>query len=104
MDLKKFSPKDAAVIRRNPGKSPKALLEMGLSRKAYERLQEEAVNVSAAILEPVRIEKKASTTTGMVNQLLTRRIQNLRTGNILNLRSKTVELLLSVYPNEYKLV
>jgi hypothetical protein len=38
MDLTAFAPKDRALIKNNPDKTPYELLALGLSQKAYERL------------------------------------------------------------------
>jgi hypothetical protein len=54
MEAKKFSPKDAKLIRENPGKSPGELSSLGLSKSAYNKLTENTVTV--AILEPVKVE------------------------------------------------
>lgn len=55
METKKFSPKDAKLIRDNPGNSPEALLTLGLSNAAYNRLRENIVT-STQKLQPVKVE------------------------------------------------
>ncbi len=56
MKPQRFAPKDAKIIREHEGATPEQLLELGLSKKAYQRLlaqQESPID----ILQPVRVEQ-----------------------------------------------
>ena len=99
METKKLSPKDAAVLRNNPGADPQELLALGLSKKGYEKLQVAA----APQIQPVSVEqaeaapaKQATATPKLV------KLQNLNTGLVVVLSYKTATLLSTNYPNSYK--
>ncbi|WP_276135020.1 hypothetical protein [Polluticoccus soli] len=55
METKKFSPKDAKLIRDNPHSAPEELSTLGLSKAAYNRLTENTVT-SIQNLQPVKVE------------------------------------------------
>jgi hypothetical protein len=105
METKKFSPKDAALIRRHPGASPDALLQLGLSKKAHKRLLA-AQSATHTVIEPVSVaaipqaaNKQTPKTTPK-----TARLHNLRTGLIVTMSHKAAIRLSAAYPNTYKLL
>lgn len=103
MNPAKFSPKDAKIIRDNPAKSPAELLVAGLSKKAFERLKAERVLSTVVDIKPVKVESAKDIV------LISRKpetkfmlLKNLRTKIVTKVSSRTANMLLSVYPKEYK--
>lgn len=105
METKKFSPKDTALIRRHPGASPDALLDLGLSKKAYTRLLGAQSSINA-IIEPVSITSipKEDNRQTPKTTPKTARLHNLRTGLIVTMSYKAATRLSAAYPNTYKLL
>lgn len=101
METKKLSPKDAALLRNNPGATPEELLPLGLSKKGYEKLQVQA----APQIEPVSVEQAEITAPAAkpatVQPKLVK-LQNMNTGLVVTLSYKTATLLATNYPNSYK--
>jgi hypothetical protein len=105
METKKFSPKDAALIRKHPGASPDALLDLGLSKKAYARLVAAQSNTHT-VIEPVSvtvIPQEADRQTAKTTPKIAR-LHNLRTGLIVTMSYKAATRLSAAYPNTYKLL
>jgi hypothetical protein len=105
METKKFSPRDAALIRKHPGASPDALLELGLSKKAYTRLQAAQSSITSIIapvsITPIPQEDNRQTPKTTPK---TARLHNLRTGLIVTMSYKAATRLSAAYPNTYKLL
>lgn len=105
METQKFSPKDAALIRKHPGASPDVLLALGLSKKAHARLLA-ATPADTATIEPVSIATIDHSTRPAATKATpkTMQLHNLRTGLVVNMSSKTATRLAASYPNTYKLL
>lgn len=96
MKTKRFSPRDAKLIRDNPDKDPDELLELGLSQKAYSRLQEK----QDEILQPVSITKSAPAQ----QQKSIVAMSNMRTGRVVHIGYKAASMLSAKYPKEFKIL
>ncbi len=101
METKKLSPKDAALLRNNPGATPEELLPLGLSKKGYEKLQA----ATATQIQPVSVEQAdtaapAAKPATVPPKLV--KLQNLNTGLVVTLSYKTATMLANNYPNSYK--
>ncbi len=99
MKTRRFAPKDAKIIRENKDASPEELLELGLSKKAYQRLitpQEDDT-----ILQPVKVEalepKDQPTPT-------TVQLHNRKSGRVVRMGYKSAKMLSDKYPEEFKII
>lgn len=130
VDVSKFGPKDAKIIRENEGKTPYELLELGLSQKAYDRLiSGEAKETVSKATEEETVETANATTSNVVKpssvkiiepkvtltspteyrqqkakaQSGTVKILNRRTGKVVTLSANAANRLLK-NPKEYQLI
>ncbi len=105
MDLKKFSPKDAKIIRDNPGRTADELLDLGLSQKATQRLKDAASSTNVQVLQPVMVEALPSPKEKRYNPELKSivRLMNMNTGRVVSIGHRTAERLIEAFPNQFKI-
>lgn len=94
MKTKRFAPKDAKIIKEHPDSSPEQLLELGISKKAYQRLKEEQ-----EVLQPVKVEQVQP---HQVPSIV--RLSNTRTGRVVRISYKAASMLSTKYPKEFKIM
>jgi hypothetical protein len=105
MTQKRFSPKDAKIIRDNPGKSPGELTALGLSKAAYGRLvTQPPVSIDTPI-QPVKIEHAAlpAKATGRTPNHVVR-LLNKATQVIVELGFRAASSLCKHNPNQYQIL
>lgn len=102
MNTLTFSNRDNKIIKDNPGKTAYELLMAGLSKKAFSKLVA-ALEMPGKEIEPLSIE-----TTGKVTVLRSKvnkkfvLLRNLRTEIVTRVSNRTADMLLRIYPKEYK--
>lgn len=104
MNPLKFSPKDAKIIRDNPGKSPDELLELGLSLKAFARLPEPSDKMPAPvaaspIIIPVSVQSAAKEIHGN-----TVKLKRLKEDTVVEMGFRSAQMLASKYPKEFRII
>ncbi len=95
MKTKRFAPKDAKIIREHPELSPEELLELGISQKAYKRLNE----LQESVIQPMSIEQVQPKQAPSVV-----RLSNMRTGRVVRISYKAAKMLSTKYPKEFKIM
>jgi hypothetical protein len=108
MEQKKFSPKDARLIRNNPEKSPDDLLVLGLSKAAYNRLRNESqtVEVVEQVLQPAKVEK-AGTPYRLPNGQISNhvvRLHNKYTDVVIKMGYRAAKFLSSQNPKQFEIL
>ncbi len=100
MKTQRFAPKDAKIIREHEGATPEQLLELGLSKKAYQRLlaQQESHN---NILQPVKVEQLQPDD---VPEPTTVQLHNKKSGRVVQMGYKSAKMLAAKYPEEFKIL
>ncbi|OSZ79112.1 hypothetical protein CAP35_12925 [Chitinophagaceae bacterium IBVUCB1] len=109
MNITKYSPKDARIIRDNEDKTPDELLALGLSQRGYRRLLEHTIEVEetrSAVLQPVSVEAVSLTHVRISPADMPARINlhNKKTGRVVMMGYKAATMLAEKYPNEFELV
>ena len=105
MTQKKFSPKDAKLIRDNPDKSPEELAILGLSKAAYGRFTAKVPVLADGPLQPVKIEHaslSAKAAGRIPNHIV--RLLNKATQVVVELGFRTASSLSKQYPNQYQIL
>lgn len=87
-------------MREHPESNPDELLELGLSKKAYQRLlEQEDPRQKTEVLQPVKVEQvKTERPKPNTVQML-----NMRTGRTVRIGYKAARLLSNKYPKEFKI-
>lgn len=109
MNLKKFSPRDARIIKDNEGKTPDELLALGLSQRGYRRILEDSVEVeqsNSVLLQPVSVEAVSLSPVPISPADMPRRINlyNKKSGRTMLMGYKAAAMLAEKYPNEFELI
>lgn len=109
MNIKKFSPKDARIIKDNEGKTPDELLTLGLSQRGYRRMLEDSVEVeqtNSTLLQPVSVQAVSLTPVSISPADMPKRINlyNKRSGRTVLMGYKAAAMLADKYPHEFELI
>lgn len=104
MNPLKFSPKDARIIRDNPGKNPDELLELGLSLKAFARLPEPSIKTSAPVVAtPVIVPVSVQSANKEIRSNIVK-LKRLKEDTIVEMGFKAAQMLASRYPTEFRII
>lgn len=109
MNIKKFSPKDARILKDNEGKTPEELLALGLSQRGYRRLLEDSVEVeqtNSTLLQPVSVQAVSLTPVPISPADMPKRINlyNKKSGRTVLMGYKAAAMLADKYPHEFELI
>lgn len=100
MKTKRFAPRDAKIMREHPDSSPEELLELGLSKRAYERITESQLpEKQNNVLQPVKVEHMPPVQSKSIVRMV-----NMRTGRVVNMGYKAAGMLSDKYPKEFKIL
>lgn len=109
MNTKKFSPKDARLMKNNEGKTPDELLALGLSQRGYRRLLEDGIEIeqtNSVLLQPVSVQAVSLSPVSISPADIPKRINlyNKKSGSTVLMGYKAAAMLAEKYPNEFELV
>lgn len=109
MNTKKFSPKDARILKDNEGKTPDELLALGLSQRGYRRLLEDSVEVeqtNSTLLQPVSVQAVSLKPVPISPADMPKRINlhNKKSGRTVLMGYKAAAMLADKYPHEFELI
>lgn len=110
--MPKLSAADQTIIDDNPGKSPLELLDLGLSKKAYEVLTKESETEPKPKLQPQKVESTEKHVAPAHNPTLRTPQDSLNVVSLLNrntgrhttMSRKSAEQLVKSAPNQYQIV
>jgi len=109
MNMKKFSQKDARLIKDNKGKTPDELLALGLSQQGYRRLLEDGIEIeqtNSILLQPVSVQAVSLSPVLISPKDMPKRINlyNKKSGSTVLMGYKAAAMLAEKYPNEFELI
>ncbi len=111
MEYKKFSPRDAKLLKDNEGKTPDELRALGLSERAYRRLLADSIAITqpdadTVIIQPVSVAQVNIHAVEPKLYVQNKRVQlhNKKTGSTVTMGYKAATLLAEKYPAEFEIV